>query len=183
MSSSGTPLLADFGISRMVLKSLSIESKSSLRGSVRWMAVEMFDVTPKEQFPRSKRFLRQSADIWAFGMTVYVSSVPLKITKSLWIWHIDDNWKEILTLKRPYHHILNDVQVIMAIIRGNLPHPPERVLYRSANYDEIKLWELCRRCWEVDLSERPSIQQILQQLNNIVRPRNFPNSVQTEKKH
>ena len=25
----------------------------------------------------------QLADVWAFGMTVYVSSVPLKITKSL----------------------------------------------------------------------------------------------------
>ena len=67
MSDRGEPLICDFGISSVMSASISFGSVSSegrqARGSMRWMAVELFDIGG----PHSEK-----TDVWAFGMTTYV---------------------------------------------------------------------------------------------------------------
>ena len=67
MSDRGEPLICDFGISSVMSASISFGSVSSegrqARGSMRWMAVELFDIGG----PHSEK-----TDVWAFGMTAYV---------------------------------------------------------------------------------------------------------------
>lgn len=71
--------MADFGISRLLIETRNIESTGQLKGSMRWMAIELFPVLPgmadigiitlglaKAKLPTKE------TDVWAFGMLVYV---------------------------------------------------------------------------------------------------------------
>ena len=56
--------------------------------------------------------------------------------------------------KRPFQG-MNDVMVIMAIVKGQLPEKP---VSREMNKDESRypaLWTTCGRCWERDPKDRP----------------------------
>lgn len=68
MDDDGNPLLCDFGISRMLEKTatypISHTTATGLRGTVRYMSKELL----KENASHT-----ESSDIWAFGMTIYVS--------------------------------------------------------------------------------------------------------------
>lgn len=60
------PLLADFGVSHILTASMSQmcgTSMAALKGTVRWMAVELLTT---EAIPNEK------SDVWAFGMVLYV---------------------------------------------------------------------------------------------------------------
>lgn len=60
----GMPLLADFGLSLVLSQSQSAlaTTASGARGTVRWMANELF-LSPKHT---------TMTDVWAFGMIAYV---------------------------------------------------------------------------------------------------------------
>lgn len=71
----GEPLLCDFGLTRFVATSLQpdsslstfqTDSAAAMNGSIRWMAPEIFDMNHGNKHTRE-------SDVWAFGMTVYVS--------------------------------------------------------------------------------------------------------------
>ena len=70
ISGSGIPQICDFGISRILAASETHSSKSSgnLRGSTRWMAIELLKIT--DSGPHPKHTLE--TDVWAFGMTIHV---------------------------------------------------------------------------------------------------------------
>lgn len=61
----GNPLVSDFGISHLVSLSTTLIATTggNAKGSLRWMAIELF--TDDISFSKE-------ADVWAFGMTVYV---------------------------------------------------------------------------------------------------------------
>ena len=68
ISNTGLPLICDFGISRMLAATHSLDTTTSgqLRGSSRWMFVLLLsigDSSPVHTF---------ESDVWAFGMTVHV---------------------------------------------------------------------------------------------------------------
>lgn len=74
-----SPMLADFGISRIAVESGTVleaqtSSSSELHGSARWMAIEFFasidhsDATPLEK----ARSPTTRSDVWAYGMVIYV---------------------------------------------------------------------------------------------------------------
>ncbi len=69
MSSDKQALLTDFGISRMDTLSAGYTTLS-VKGSTRWQAYEFFDIVDDDH-PAPKHTVK--TDIWAFGMTVYVS--------------------------------------------------------------------------------------------------------------
>lgn len=80
VSEKGNPLLCDFGISRMIAITQTmggggagVES-TNLRGSARWMSPELL-LPPDDESPLHTK----NSDIWAFGMTAYVSPVSLSI--------------------------------------------------------------------------------------------------------
>ena len=74
------------------------------------------------------------------------------------------NLQEILTAKMPFPVMTNEAQVITAIIAGQLPEPPADI-HRRRRLDRA-LWALCRRCWKLPPSQRPTMIKLLDDLYN-----------------
>jgi serine/threonine protein kinase len=70
MSSSGVPLLTDFGVSRVIAASNVTTDTTSFKGSTRWMAPELLKPAALNHEPVKAD---EKTDAWAFGMTIYVS--------------------------------------------------------------------------------------------------------------
>ena len=69
VSESGDARICDFGCSRMISASLSMANlSSSPKGTLRYLACEL--ITGKTGYTRE-------TDVWAFGMTIFVSSVTI----------------------------------------------------------------------------------------------------------
>ena len=71
VSPDGKPMLSDFGVSRLIVESVTVAGTTSLKGNTRWMAVELIDTRDPLQ---NHQFHTKETDVWAFGMVVYVSS-------------------------------------------------------------------------------------------------------------
>ncbi|KLO16775.1 kinase-like protein, partial [Schizopora paradoxa] len=144
ISSSGEPLLTDFGVSHMIACSLSAaggttSNLSSPKGTVRWMAKELFQSDEyTDPQPHSK-----TSDVWAFGMVIY----------------------ELLSQETPYPHLKTDMQVMFAISRGILPTRPTNTV-KNGGYDvDDELWKLSHLCWNSEPSARPTVENIIILLN------------------
>ena len=76
LSASKRPLLTDFGLSRQTISSVSgwVTTSDALAGSLSWMAPEFF-LDMGLDIPIMKANLK--TDVWAYGMTVLVSMLPL----------------------------------------------------------------------------------------------------------
>ena len=76
ISDTGTPLLADFGLSQILsTTSIALQISTYLGGgSIRWMAVELFSSDSSED-PDMESDVRPTpeTDVWALGMVIYVS--------------------------------------------------------------------------------------------------------------
>jgi serine/threonine protein kinase len=62
-------MLTDFGVSRVIAA-----SAASFKGSTRWMAPELLIPESDEAGAHEPVEPNQKTDIWAFGMTIYVSN-------------------------------------------------------------------------------------------------------------
>ncbi len=67
ISSDGTPLLADFGLSLTMSDSQAMTTTSA-RGSLRWMAPELFRSDSGGKPSKQNK----TSDVWAFGMLAYL---------------------------------------------------------------------------------------------------------------
>lgn len=77
----GLPLLMDFGISHLLQSTSTFETATDCsKGSTRWMAIELFDVSMGNQCGAETHSF--SSDVWAFGMTALVSKLLLLIGRS-----------------------------------------------------------------------------------------------------
>ena len=76
--------------------------------------------------------------------------------------------KELVTQSLPYAHIDNDIAVLFAISRHELPGAdswlPSPVLDTAGTLALIKLWSLCVRCWKRSPLERPTASEIRDEL-------------------
>ncbi|KAI5120412.1 hypothetical protein M0805_006913 [Coniferiporia weirii] len=142
ISSSGRPRICDFGISHVLSASKDFNIGSSttggLKGTIRYTAIELFNVTDEELSTYSK-----ASDVWAFGMTVLV----------------------LLTKEPPYSHLSNELQVIVAIMHGGLPPVPEDYEMWPGLYQS--LWELCVSCWDISPFRRPTMSNICSALSSL----------------
>ena len=66
----GRPVLSDFGISRLLINSVTIAGTTSIKGNMRWMAPEL--LIPEEGVVLEHSCHTKATDVWAFGMVVYV---------------------------------------------------------------------------------------------------------------
>ncbi|KLO10839.1 kinase-like protein [Schizopora paradoxa] len=138
ISSRKTPLLADFGLSRALQKTLTImattstSSNAACRGSLRWMAPELLIVVDGES-----PSLNEMTDVWALGMVAY----------------------ELLSGNVPYANVKNDFAVIPVIQKKITPSKPtemgDLVIFE-------KIWSFCCSCWNFDCASRPSSEQATQ---------------------
>ena len=78
MTSSGTPMLADFGLSRSLIYSdrdLITSSYGNPKGTPNWMAYELVMVI----WESDPEFIcTKASDLWAYGMVLYVCIQPLR---------------------------------------------------------------------------------------------------------
>ncbi|KLO13891.1 kinase-like protein [Schizopora paradoxa] len=125
ISASGSPLIADFGLSLAISQSQSTmgTTSTSTKGTVRWMAIELLPSASVDGAVPVKP--NKKTDIWSFGMVIY----------------------ELLSWQVPYREKSNDVQVLMAIVNGELPKKPDP----DKDGDRITfdtLWDVARSCWD-----------------------------------
>ena len=77
MSPDGDPLLADFGVSRMLAATLTLDksTSSSVKGSSRWMAIELLApcIEEPDETDGVPSLQTKESDVWALGMTFYVT--------------------------------------------------------------------------------------------------------------
>lgn len=67
VASSGVAVIADLGVSRLLSSSIAaITTTQGIKGTDRWMAKELYEASESNAYTKE-------ADVWAFGMTVYVS--------------------------------------------------------------------------------------------------------------
>ncbi|KAG8875059.1 hypothetical protein FRB97_005451, partial [Tulasnella sp. 331] len=73
---------------------------------------------------------------------------------------------EVMTGKIPFCEIAQDLhglEVLMAILRGDKPSPK----YYQELPAHSPLWALMRRCWDKDPSSRPSMEAVIQELEEM----------------
>ena len=77
----GRPVLSDFGLSRLLVNSMTVVGTMSLKGVTRWMAPELIEPGVTRHACHTK-----ATDVWAFGMVTYVCSMLSANVFSLTAW-------------------------------------------------------------------------------------------------
>ncbi|TDL15452.1 kinase-like protein [Rickenella mellea] len=149
VSSDGTPLLADFGISRTLVVTQTVNGVKELMGSIRWMASELLnpggyslndvDVGDRTLVNEDAAVQTKKTDVWAFGMVVY----------------------ELLTGNIPFAN-LSEMQVIFRVAAGKIPRVPQNTENLPA--PRPSLWNLYQNCCETNADYRPEMAEIVKDL-------------------
>jgi len=132
ITSKGDPVLADFGISKLMedMSGAPLTQSAGVINAYRWLAPEV---------SMGEAMMSTSSDIYAFAMTML----------------------EVLTHDTPFKHIRSSTEVVIRVQMGELPQQPKdpRVVARGLDDD---LWALLVRCWAIKKEDRPSIRDILE---------------------
>lgn len=148
----GGALLADFGLSKALedLTAVPFTQSTGANGCFRWMAPELHEDGGR---------MTLKSDTYAWGMTAL----------------------ELMSGKVPYSRIKMPGSVVMEVSRGRVPERPRRgssmgsvgggVEAQAGSGAEIpdRLWALLVRCWARDGVNRPTIHEVIEELENIRR--------------
>lgn len=160
VSKAGTGLLADFGVSRVLMSDDFANlktSSNSVNGTLRWMASEQLTAIHMHE-----RY-SLATDIWSLGMTVYVCLTVVYFCRNS-----ADSLQEFITGRIPYEHIKSEPPVMLAIMRYQSPHEPEEPSLETEL--ERQLWNLCKLCWYADPMRRPTIGALQDHLRILQNP-------------
>lgn len=149
----GGALLADFGLSKALedLTAVPFTQSTGANGCFRWMAPELHEDGGR---------MTLKSDTYAWGMTAL----------------------ELMSGKVPYSRIKMPGSVVMEVSRGRVPERPRRGgstgggVGEGGNGVEIsdRLWRLLVRCWARDGANRPTIHEIIEELEDIRRTEPSP---------
>ncbi|KAK7027400.1 hypothetical protein VNI00_015236 [Paramarasmius palmivorus] len=133
----GNPLLAEFGLSRViedVTNSTPFTQSLGVSDSYRWFAPETCV---------GQGICSLAADIYALGMTAL----------------------ELFTHQQPYANIKHTTEVVIKRSMGLKPPRPldERVMRRGL---DDQMWALMSKCWILDPAGRPDINAVLEALEH-----------------
>ncbi|KAF7331922.1 TKL/TKL-ccin protein kinase [Mycena kentingensis (nom. inval.)] len=127
----GNPLLADFGLSRIVedITGIPFSQSRGVSDSYRWFAPEVCI---------GQGVLSLNSDVYAYAMTVL----------------------ELFTHSQPFNEIKHTTEVVIRSAKGEQPARPvdPRVLHRGL---DDNLWMLLQRCWVTEPTHRPRIGDVL----------------------
>ena len=131
----GRARLADFGLLTIVLESTHHTSSSTPKsaGTTRWMSPELLD---PDRFGQKDGRPTKHSDCYALGMVIL----------------------EVLTSKPPFPNC-NGMVVMRKVVEGERPERPEggeKVWFTN------DLWEMLERCWSPQPERRPTIDTVLQ---------------------
>ncbi|KAL5522104.1 hypothetical protein ACEPAF_1961 [Sanghuangporus sanghuang] len=141
VSSSGIPLIADFGLSKLIGRESSISIGA---GTTRWMARELLHTDPSSLGTGISCRRSKASDIWALGMTIL----------------------ELLSGQKPYCDYANEWHIPQVIFRGEKPRFPGVFHESWASFEDILL-EICKTCWVDNPSERPTIERLSDDLEDL----------------
>jgi len=134
IDASGDPLIADFGVSRIVedITGVPFSQSNGVSDSYRWFSPELCV---------GQGVLSISSDIYAFAMTIL----------------------ELITNQQPYSYIKHTTEVIIKSAQGARPRRPTElhIIARGLNDN---LWDVMTSCWSNDPAARPFIDQVLARL-------------------
>ncbi|KIJ56647.1 hypothetical protein M422DRAFT_197712 [Sphaerobolus stellatus SS14] len=130
----GQPLLADFGLSKIMenLTGVPFTQSKGISESYRWFAPEMCC---------SPGIISLKSDIFAFSMTVI----------------------EIFTGRPPYDHIHLTTEVLFKMQLGDRPKKPNSPELIARGFTD-NIWDVISSCWDPVPEKRPSIDEILLRL-------------------
>ena len=155
ISTTGEPLLCDFGLAVIVeeLTQLPISTAMEGQGNPRWMAPELLV---------GEAIVSTASDVYAFGMLIL--EVSFLTIASMIVW-AEVSYMKLITLDVPFAYCKNSALVIMEVHRGTHPEKPvgDEALQRGMT-DET--WGLCLSCWSRTASQRPLALQVMQALEN-----------------
>ncbi|KAK1230599.1 MAP kinase kinase kinase activity protein [Marasmius sp. AFHP31] len=147
VNEAGQCLLADFGLAITVAESTPLvkSSTSEMKGSIRWMAPELFrssngvcSATTEGGKERINKFPR---DLYAFACTVL----------------------EVIIGKPPFAE-LTDPTVMYEVMVNNVrpPRPPSEIFWCPDN-----VWALVQRCWAERPQDRPKASEVHEILSKL----------------
>jgi len=134
IDNSGNAVLSDFGLLRILQDSTS-SSSYECGGTTRWMGPELFN---PEGFGLEDASPTKPSDCYALGMTIY----------------------EVLSGRLPFFPYRTSI-VMMRVLNGERP---ERLQGAGGVWFTDDVWEILERCWKPKPGDRPSIDYVLQQL-------------------
>ncbi|KAF8064848.1 kinase-like domain-containing protein [Lyophyllum atratum] len=149
VSNAGVACLADFGISSISDSAIpawtSHSSIASRGGSIRWHAPELFDTETDEVVKNNVQ-----SDTYALACVFY----------------------EVLTGTVPFDSTQLDTVVALKVMSGARPTRPSEssVCWKDWRLTET-IWSLMQDCWTEIPSERPALDQIINQLRSVSVPR------------
>ncbi|KAK1218885.1 hypothetical protein PQX77_018412 [Marasmius sp. AFHP31] len=138
--------LADFGLAITVSESTPLvqSSTSETKGSIRWMAPELFRFSGVED--GNERISKFGRDLYAFACTIL----------------------EIITGKPPFADCMpSDVMVILEVgTRKSRPPRPSTEIYWCPD----NVWALVQRCWVQESRDRPKASEVYGFLSRLRPP-------------
>ncbi|ELU36174.1 protein tyrosine kinase domain-containing protein [Rhizoctonia solani AG-1 IA] len=137
MKEDGTPLIADFGLSRLVIEFSTGLTTSSSKGSCRWMAPELFGGIDSQVLVP----VTTASDVWAFGCLCI----------------------EILLGIVPWATTRNDAAIILG--KDELQHRKTPPLPESTS--SVPVGHIMSHCWAYEPSHRPSMVQLVNALRDV----------------
>ncbi|KAJ7581802.1 kinase-like domain-containing protein, partial [Mycena floridula] len=136
----GSPIVADFGLSKILEHSTGYTT-TSLTGTANWLAPEIFKAIKRGQPVQTSR--SGASDIWALGCTVYEVEALILYLRS-----------------RPYADQPNSTVLSRHVRHGNNPLlPTDHIIHNNP-----AIRDLLVSCWAMDPSERPTIAQFISRL-------------------
>jgi len=141
VSQSQRAYIADFGLATVIhtASTTMTQTTNRARGTLRWQAPELWLDT--EETSETQQQNAKATDIYAFGSVCYEM--------------FSGNW--------PFYDVRNDFQVMMAVQAGKRPLRPSYALSRIRGLND-EIWHLIETCWNQEPSQRPTSDQILEQL-------------------
>ena len=136
----GFARLADFGLLIIVSDPTNYTASGSVvaRGTTRWMSPELLD---PDQFEFSDGRPTKESDCYALGMVMY----------------------EVLSGKAPFAPLKNFI-VMRKVLEGERPGIPEGT---GGAWFTDDLWGTLNLCWTTQPESRPSVETVLERLDQV----------------
>ena len=141
IDNNGCACLAGFGQLTMVSGRSTITSSATPGGTIRWMSPELFD---PDRFGLEGNNPTKESDCYGLGMVIY----------------------EVLSGETPYAQY-GQLVLIQKILDGERPSRP---LGAQGEWFTVSLWQMLELCWEPQPDHRPSLNAVLQCLQDATRP-------------
>ena len=155
MNEKGNPVIADFGLSKMMadLTEQPFTQSKGVSESYRWFAPELCS---------PPGMLSCQSDIFALAMTIIEVSMSFTLRRC----PTESRSWQIMTGQPPFSHIRRTPEVLIRSTQGERPLRPsglEADVIVKRGLDD-NLWQLLTECWDQQPQKRPKIQEVLRRL-------------------